>query len=489
MATAMPIIKEDKKLPESGIKCRQCRSGFLIEVVDSEKSESFTSTTDLYLINEEDLPNWVSEKVEEAGWTKGRLNCPKCQCRVGGFDFVNGSENPVHFVKSKVDYWKKFQSQHLPSEAVDQCTSLSDSASNSPISLTPVSSKLSSSNNSCTSSSSSSSSSMSSMSSSTETRDSLDETSDDPEIAQVLTSHKRKRRLRHRIRRKINGSKDRIGRERRKQQKKEKLIKKILDAEPELDDLDASLICPVCLDLLFDPFSVIPCKHTFCETCLRRIGNKDPMNTFCPMCRQRVVYCENQSELAMSIRESYSELYKKRKTSEKSTNVYELPLPWRPGWRNLVSGRALGGNPLGASTLFDYLKTIVQLLPYYVPPVVIANLINMIFFFVLLGAVEILPFISGFFQRPTVLTMKTVDNKQVQHFNMGITPNTFLNAISRQLCGEDEDVLMMLEGAHLPPTYLPPESTQAMDATFYYVVCGMAILAAAFGQLIWNLDD
>ena len=70
---------------------------------------------------------------------------------------------------------------------------------------------------------------------------------------------------------------------------------------------------------------------------------------------------------------------------------------------------------------------------------------------------------------------------------MGITPNTFLNAISRQLCGEDEDVLMMLEGAHLPPTYLPPESTQAMDATFYYVVCGMAILAAAFGQLIWNL--
>ena len=28
--------------------------------------------------------------------------------------------------------------------------------------------------------------------------------------------------------------------------------------------------------------------------------------------------------------------------------------------------------------MFDYLKTIVQLLPYYVPPVVIANLINMV---------------------------------------------------------------------------------------------------------------
>ena len=120
-----------------------------------------------------------------------------------------------------------------------------------------------------------------------------------------------------------------------------------MTAEPELDDLDASLMCPVCLDLLFDPFGVIPCKHTFCETCLRRIGSKDPMNTFCPMCRQRIVYCEIQPELAMSIRESYPDLYKKRRTAEKSTNVYNLPLPWRPGWRNLVSGRALGGNPIG----------------------------------------------------------------------------------------------------------------------------------------------
>ena len=72
-------------------------------------------------------------------------------------------------------------------------------------------------------------------------------------------------------------------------------FQKILDAEPELDNLDSSLMCPVCLDLLFSPFSVVPCKHTFCETCLRRIGSKDPMNTFCPMCRQRVVYCESQS--------------------------------------------------------------------------------------------------------------------------------------------------------------------------------------------------
>ena len=43
----------------------------------------------------------------QASWTKGRLNCPKCQCRVGGFDFVGGSGHPVHLIKSKVDLSKK----------------------------------------------------------------------------------------------------------------------------------------------------------------------------------------------------------------------------------------------------------------------------------------------------------------------------------------------------------------------------------------------
>ena len=40
-------------------------------------------------------------------------------------------------------------------------------------------------------------------------------------------------------------------------------MQKILDAE--LENLDSSLMCPVCLDLLFNPFDVVPCMHTFCE--------------------------------------------------------------------------------------------------------------------------------------------------------------------------------------------------------------------------------
>ena len=100
-----------------------------------------------------------------------------------------------------------------------------------------------------------------------------------------------------------------------------------------------------------------------------------------------------------------------------------MQLPWRPGWRTLVTGHGLGGNTLTATSYLDRLRKIVQLvrdynsyikakknsiilknfnflvfkfqLPYYIPPVVIANLINMAFFCVLLGAVEVLPFLTN----------------------------------------------------------------------------------------------
>ena len=77
-------------------------------------------------------------------------------------------------------------------------------------------------------------------------------------------------------------------------------FQEILDAEPELDALDPSLICPVCLDLLHEPFAAVPCKHIFCEPCLRRLASKNPMNTLCPMCRQRIAYCEHKQGKSFS---------------------------------------------------------------------------------------------------------------------------------------------------------------------------------------------
>ncbi len=70
-------------------------------------------------------------------------------------------------------------------------------------------------------------------------------------------------------------------------------LQQILSAEPELDAVDDSLVCPVCLDMLHEPFTTLPCRHTFCEPCLRRLGSKSPMNTLCPMCRTLIVYCDH----------------------------------------------------------------------------------------------------------------------------------------------------------------------------------------------------
>jgi hypothetical protein len=65
---------------------------------------------------------------------------------------------------------------------------------------------------------------------------------------------------------------------------------------------------------------------------------------------------------------------------------------------------------------------------------------------------------------------------------MGVTPNHY-NLLDVLQSSSSSAENMMMDEIPLPPTYLPPE-TQAMDATLYYVVAGMSMVAAAFGNLI-----
>ena len=107
-------------------------------------------------------------------------------------------------------------------------------------------------------------------------------------------------------------------------------------------------------------------------------------------------------DMSQAIKLEHPKMYTKRMKFERGNpNVYSLPLPWRPGWVNLLSGRAMGGNRFEGESSRDILRRIVQQLPYYVPPVVIANLINLVFFIFLLGAVEIVPLLLGLFMGRT----------------------------------------------------------------------------------------
>lgn len=105
------------------IRCRQCREKLLGDRQQSlilnahalplnDPDNCPTSTTgNLLFLKEEQLPQWITTKVDESEWTKGRLNCPKCHARLGAFDYVSGSRcecnekilPPVHIIKSKID--------------------------------------------------------------------------------------------------------------------------------------------------------------------------------------------------------------------------------------------------------------------------------------------------------------------------------------------------------------------------------------------------
>ena len=55
---------EPPELPDSGLKCRKCRSGFLAEI-KHENGDGFKSTSDLFVFSEENMPDWILQKVEE----------------------------------------------------------------------------------------------------------------------------------------------------------------------------------------------------------------------------------------------------------------------------------------------------------------------------------------------------------------------------------------------------------------------------------------
>ena len=86
---------------------RRCRHQLLSDGQLPVKEDVAASRDSSVLpLPEDDLPAWLAAVIEEAGWTKGKLTCPKCLCHVGGFDFISGSDVTIHIVRSKVDLKK-----------------------------------------------------------------------------------------------------------------------------------------------------------------------------------------------------------------------------------------------------------------------------------------------------------------------------------------------------------------------------------------------
>ena len=83
--------------------------------------------------------------------------------------------------------------------------------------------------------------------------------------------------------------------------------------------------CPICLDLLHEPLSLEPCNHTFCDPCLRRLGNE--RHSRCPVCRAEIARCQLNEEIKAIVQEAHPGQYDTRAETEANTDVYDLPLP------------------------------------------------------------------------------------------------------------------------------------------------------------------
>uniref|UniRef100_S4P3U6 E3 ubiquitin-protein ligase RNF180 n=1 Tax=Pararge aegeria TaxID=116150 RepID=S4P3U6_9NEOP len=99
------------------VKCHKCRQVLLSDLSATynksrckDTCSSYNRNNFIYLL-EDHLPAWIKVKIEEEQWTKGKLHCENCGCKVGTFDFVSGRKcecgitvlPPVHFVLSQVD--------------------------------------------------------------------------------------------------------------------------------------------------------------------------------------------------------------------------------------------------------------------------------------------------------------------------------------------------------------------------------------------------
>ncbi|XP_057667232.1 E3 ubiquitin-protein ligase RNF180-like [Diorhabda carinulata] len=110
------------------IKCKKCRHTLfnqdtiknnLILNAHGETTENSNACQVIpeeknIFLNEDCLPSWVKNKIEVEEWSKGRIYCPKCDSRIGAFDYVSGQKcnclnnllPPVHIIKSKIDIVK-----------------------------------------------------------------------------------------------------------------------------------------------------------------------------------------------------------------------------------------------------------------------------------------------------------------------------------------------------------------------------------------------
>src|SRR5438874_2188459 len=46
--------------------------------------------SEVWYIPEDNMPTWMKPNVDRGDWVKGKVQCPKCEARLGSYNFVSG---------------------------------------------------------------------------------------------------------------------------------------------------------------------------------------------------------------------------------------------------------------------------------------------------------------------------------------------------------------------------------------------------------------
>ena len=122
----------------------------------------------------------------------------------------------------------------------------------------------------------------------------------------------------------------------------------------------------------------------------------------------------------------------------------------------------------------EYLRAILHQIPFYIPPVMIANLINIGIFAFMMGFIEVFPNLLAVFFRSSNSSAGMNSTTTLALGGEGETSGEEMQAQSGEGGGGDawkEEV---------------GDQVEALDSTFYYVLFTLSVLAAALGQFLVN---
>lgn len=100
--------------------------------------------------------------------------------------------------------------------------------------------------------------------------------------------------------------------------------------------------CSVCLDIYYMPHTCFPCKHFFCEPCLRQVARFHPEVTPCPLCRTTIRTVKLHEQLTSAVKQLFPRQFENRQQMERRTLNRSFPLPgnsnlspwYRMGYQN-----------------------------------------------------------------------------------------------------------------------------------------------------------